>query len=349
MKQLCEMVQLRRPPNRLSAEEYAAYGLGDLSWEEKSRFLGARAITAMAAANDLRSEVLSHDKLIAFTLLRAYGAPFPEVKAVGHPSRCFPGARSLRSVEAVSSYLSTEAEFPIFIKPNAGNGGFGSIWVDGYEDGRLLLRDGTTVELEAYFDKWQRRQGLVFQAIAWPHPEIATIFGPRLSTARMVVLVLESGPVVHRAALRIPAGSNMIDNFQHGASGNLLGAVDVDTGALCNVVGKRNGELKPVPAHPDTGRAMLGMTVPQWDEAKQICMRMAPLFPGFRLQSWDVAFTDQGPQVMEVNSAGDFDVVQLACRCGIADQTWWQLCREPRPNSIWRRWFIRNGPWKREF
>lgn len=346
VKQIFEQIQLRRPPNRLTASEYAAYGLAELSWEAKSEFLGSRAIDAMAVVNDRRSIVLTRDKLVAFTLLRQHGIPFPEVKAVVHPTRVFPGARSLTGKEAVSRYLETEANFPIFMKPNAGNGGFGSIWVDGYADGSLQLRDGTSLPLGPYIDKWLVLDGLVLQAVARPHPVIADVFGPRLSTARIVVLVLDGGPVVHRATLRIPAGANMVDNFRHGASGNLLGAVDVDSGELYNVVGKKGVDLASVRTHPDTGREIVGLRVPDWEAAKALCIGAAPLFTGIRFQSWDIAFTDQGPQVMEVNAEGDFDVLQLAAGRGIADETWWQLCREPKAPA-WRRWFVRNGPWKR--
>jgi Sugar-transfer associated ATP-grasp len=346
MKRLYELMQLRRPPNRLTPSEYDLYRLADLSWEEKSRYLGARAINAMASANDRRSDVLTRDKLVSYALLRSHGIPFPTVRAVAHPTRGFPGARSLPSVDAMAAWLESEAEFPVFVKPNAGNGGFGSVIADGYADRQLHLRDGSTREIGAYFDRWLFRAGLVFQAVAKPHPDIAAAIGPRLATARIFVPMLDTGPMIHRAALRIPVGTSMVDNFQHGASGNLLGAVDIERGVLSTVVGKRGDRLQTIPAHPDTGRPIIGMTVPDWDAAKRLCLDAAPLFPGVRLQSWDIGFTDEGPQVIELNNAGDFDVLQLAEGRGIADAVWWRLCREPN-GSLWRRWLVRKGPWRR--
>jgi hypothetical protein len=62
-------------------------------------------------------------------------------------------------------------------------------------------------------------------------------------------------------------------------------------------------------------------------------------------QSWDIAFTEEGPQAIEVNSGGDVDVLQLASGRGIADATWWKLFREPKPRNFLQRWFARSGPW----
>ncbi|MBF6907457.1 hypothetical protein HN295_20035, partial [Acinetobacter baumannii] len=139
------------------------------------------------------------------------------------------------------------------------------IWVNSYSDGKLHLRNGKTVVLDQYFDRWLCRYGILLQAVAHPHPDIAQRFGPRLATARVFVLVTNDGPLVHRAALRIPAGDNMVDNFQHGASGNLLGAIEVDSGVVSNVIGKYNNRLETIPAHPDTGQQIIGCVVPDWE------------------------------------------------------------------------------------
>ncbi len=347
MKLKYEMLQLRRPPNRLTSAEYALYGLEKKSWEQKSQFLGALSATAVNSCNDLKSHVLAKDKLVAYSILGFHNFPFPKVRAVVHPSRDFPGAVSLRSPQQLASYLQSQAEFPVFMKPIAGNAGGGSVWINACLDEKLHLRDGKEIPIDAYCNKWLSMGGVLLQSAAHPHPDIAARIGQRLATARLVVLVTDDGPILHRAVLRIPAGSNMIDNFQHGASGNLLAHVESDTGLISRVIGKRQYGLELISEHPDTGEKIVGWVVPDWQKAKELCLQAAPLFPGISYQSWDIAFTDQGPQTMEVNAGGDVDVLQLASGVGIADEIWWKTLREPAPSNLVRSILMRNGPWNR--
>lgn len=345
MKLKYEMWQLRRPPNRLTPAEFELYQLKDKSWEQKSQFLGALSATVVNGCNESQSQVITKDKLVAYSLLGFHGFPYPKVRAIVHPSRDFPGAVALRSTADLSAYLETQAGFPVFMKPITGNAGSGSIWINGFSNGKLQLRNGKELAVDDYCKRWLAQGGVLLQSAAHPHPDIAARIGPRLATARLVVLMTETGPIIHRAVLRVPAGSNMVDNFQHGASGNLLAHIESDSGMISRVIGKRQHGLELVSVHPDTGQPVVGWVLPDWEAARRLCLQAAPLFPGIKYQSWDIAFTDQGPQTMEVNSGGDVDVLQLASGVGIADEVWWRTHREPAPRNLVRSMLIRKGPW----
>ena len=45
----------------------------------------------------------------------------------------------------------------------------------------------------------------------------------------------------------------------------------------------------------------------------------APIFAGIRTQSWDVALTEAGPVILEVNFGGDLNLAQLATGKGVLD------------------------------
>jgi hypothetical protein len=42
--------------------------------------------------------------------------------------------------------------------------------------------------------------------------------------------------------------------------------------------------------------------------------------PGLRMQAWDVAPTERGPVLVEVNIGGDFNLPQLAHATGLMDE-----------------------------
>jgi hypothetical protein len=80
--------------------------------------------------------------------------------------------------------------------------------------------------------------------------------------------------------------------------------------------------MREVAEHPDTGATLVGLSVPDWQKAMDLCRYAAAMFPGIRTQSWDVALTDAGPVVLELNFGGDLNLQQLARRRGALTPTY---------------------------
>lgn len=60
---------------------------------------------------------------------------------------------------------------------------------------------------------------------------------------------------------------NVADNFSHGALGNMVRRVDLETGRVeraSNGVGLGSNENEP---HPGTGQILVGVKLPDWAEA----------------------------------------------------------------------------------
>jgi hypothetical protein len=74
--------------------------------------------------------------------------------------------------------------------------------------------------------------------------------------------------------------------------------------------------MREVAEHPDTGAALAGLALPDWQRAADLCRYAASMFPGIRTQSWDIALTDAGPVILEFNFGGDLNLHQLAHRRG---------------------------------
>ena len=71
--------------------------------------------------------------------------------------------------------------------------------------------------------------------------------------------------------------------------------------------------------HPDTGGRLQDLTIPDWPALIALALQAAAAFPGLRMQAWDIAPTDRGPVLVEVNIGGDFNLPQLAHRTGLMD------------------------------
>ena len=62
--------------------------------------------------------------------------------------------------------------------------------------------------------------------------------------------------------------------------------------------------------HPATGAAIMGSVIPDWDKAKELVTRAAPLIPEVRYVGWDVCFTPSGPCLVEGNQYPAHDLYQ---------------------------------------
>ncbi len=120
----------------------------------------------------------------------------------------------------------------------------------------------------------------------------------------------------------------MVDNFRHGASGNLLASVNEMTGRVDRVVNGFGLNAREIERHPDSGRMLVGFQLPDWSSMLECCLEATRAFPGLVVQSWDVVPTLEGPLFIELNTFGDLDVLQLAHGYGIADDRWHRVVED---------------------
>ena len=326
LRQLSEMIRLRLGRGKLMPDEYFGFELYDdarFDTDAKRHFVGQWAKDGIYRANERKWRAVGDDKLVAYLIIAALGAPHPTVLAVYHPTRNYP-ARLLRTPDEVAAYLRSEAPYPLFAKPADGGLAWSAYLLRGYDPATDCLRLGNGHSMtvsELVPDCTRGDAGMIFQELIAPHPAIVELCGPHVATMRLCVLNGPGGPTLHRAVFRLPVGGNMYDNFKGGESGNLLAALD-DEGRIIRAIGKVGSGLQEIERHPDTGRALRGWQVPDWDRAVRTCLATAAALPGLRIQAWDVAPTPDGPTFVEVNTHGDFDLLQIAHRTGIIDERW---------------------------
>jgi hypothetical protein len=93
-----------------------------------------------------------------------------------------------------------------------------------------------------------------------PNARLGRLFGPRLWSVSALVLVGPSSPVIHRAVAKIATGSNAADNFWR--HGNMLGAIELETGIISRVVRGTGAEMSLNEVHLNTKRPIVGTLVP---------------------------------------------------------------------------------------
>ncbi len=326
-QQLIEMLRLSRAPGRLQPEDYFYYRLFEPGFDAESQrqFVGKRLERQLHLLTcDQDWGIVAHDKLVCHALLQSLGFPMPTNRALFRDGAAFAGGQGLHSLPdraALAAALRGGLEGPLFGKPVRGMRSVGVLSIDGYDSAtdRLRLAHGQTVPVEDALDGIQTyaNEGYLLQDRLAQHPALEAICGAAVATVRLVVLLTPQGRVVHRALWKLPAGSNVADNFWR--KGNLLAALEPATGRITRVVQGVGAEAAEVDRHPGSGAPLLGFELPDWPLVLDLVDRAATALPGVRMQAWDVALGPAGPLLVEVNIGGDYNLPQLATGTGMLD------------------------------
>jgi hypothetical protein len=313
-----DMISLGQGPGRISPHEYFYYRMFDraLPRDQRWRFIGRSALAGFhAAAIDLAAAALVHDKAEFYARMAEAGLPIPRTLAVyAREAReagdtGSHGAARLRNRGALIAFLKNPACYPLFLKPAIGMYSVGAVGLTAIEGDHIRLATGEIASLEQIADFIEQlggqmgQGGFLIQEKLRPPSPLASAFGETLPTVRLMVLLLPGGAEIESAVLRIPSPRNCADNYWR--QGNMLGALDAE-GVIRRVVTGVAADTRELTSHPDTGTALIGLRVPS----------VAPMFAGIGTQSWDIALTEHGPFVLELNPGGDLNLHQLAYRRG---------------------------------
>lgn len=133
-----------------------------------------------------------------------------------------------------------------------------------------------------------------------------------INTVRFVTGINFSGEFHYLFALiRFGQGKSIIDNV---GSGGLIALIDMKTGEICTPA--CCGTSRYV-CHPDTKVMFQGFAIPRWDELCLLVRDMHLNHPGQRIFGFDMAWTEEGWDLVEVNPAPSLSSYQELTGVGI--------------------------------
>ncbi len=104
--------------------------------------------------------------------------------------------------------------------------------------------------------------------------------------------------------MKIGRAGRCVDNA--GGGGNVDVCVDVATGEIRYAI-QFDGwhHVQDIDCHPDSGSPLNGVVIDNWESIKAEVIRFQQAFPYCKVAGWDIAITDEGPVVIEVNDFWD--------------------------------------------
>ena len=151
----------------------------------------------------------------------------------------------------------------------------------------------------------------IFQEQLKQHPVLDSVNPDCVNTVRIDTFIDSDGKAeVMSAYLRMGLNGSHVDNI---SAGGLSVPIDIETGKL-NRFGylgsSENWTILPE-EHPDTKTRFENITIPFFDDVKQLVCRLALLVPELRLLGWDIAIGENGPVFIEGNTYYDMSGVDL--------------------------------------
>ena len=138
------------------------------------------------------------------------------------------------------------------------------------------------------------------------HASVSAIYPHAINTVRAVTICKDGVPHLICTYFRIGNNGKPVDNFNNGG---MVAPVDEMTGLVMQDAIDKHKVLYE--KHPMTGNAIKGFRFPYWQEVRELVLNASAEIPQMGYIGWDVAFTPDGPCLVEGNNFPGHDIYQL--------------------------------------
>ena len=166
-----------------------------------------------------------------------------------------------------------------------------------------------------YFNKLIRIQKHLLEERVVQHEDMSVLNASSVNTVRCMTFYSKDGVVIPYCFLKAGRNGSFVDNA---GSGGIVVGVIPETG-VCGTDGFTEYGERFV-AHPESGIVFKGFQIPKWNEMIELCKTIALEHPDTKYLSFDMAYTDKGWLVIEVNGIGQFIIPQIVWQRGIKEE-----------------------------
>lgn len=160
---------------------------------------------------------------------------------------------------------------------------------------------------EAAFDKlYSMESHVILEQRIEQHAALSAVYPDAINTLRVLTIHKNGVPYVVDTCWRIGNKGKHVDNFYNGG---MVVPVDKQTGKVA--LPAVDKDKVSYPTHPCTGNAIEGFQFPDWEKAMEMIKRAALEVPGVDFVGWDVAFSTEGPCLVEGNDFPSHGLYQL--------------------------------------
>ena len=253
--------------------------------------------------NPSRYAVLAKDKYMSHLLLEKANILTPELYAYYHPEMGNSDYESLRRD------LESKKVTSCVIKPAVDGAHGAGVFVCKKieftpEDCILVKSNGEQLSLRE-FCKQNTHTSWLFESIVRQSEQIGRINQSSVNTVRfMTALYPDKSVKVFATFMKIGRAGSDVDNA--GGGGNVDCAVNTENGECYNALQFNSyADVRKVDNHPDSDERINGIRIKNWEEIKKRLCDYQARIPQLKAIGWDVALTENGPVIIEINNYWD--------------------------------------------
>lgn len=306
VKILFDYIHLYRTKG-LTRDEYHDYEFEKRGEEFKRTFLGLNEQRFyLDFLNPIKYYSLSRNKFLAHKILEDTGVRKSELYCYYQPEgQIFDSDEIASSVADACRILKQKGAKQCVIKDTENSHGEGVMVVKAIEylddDCKLNYFNGKSAMLSEILGK----HPLIFESLIKQTAQFASFNSSSVNTVRFMTTLYPNGEAkVIATFIKIGRAGSCVDNA--GAGGNVDVSVDVQSGEIKYAI-QYDGwrKITEIEKHPDSGTQLNGVVIENWEQIKAEVVRFQQAMPWCKAAGWDIAITDDGPLVIEVNDFWD--------------------------------------------
>jgi len=300
--------------------------------DEISKYISRKKMTKVQETINPRSWTpLIRDKSIFYRYCMALDIPVPKLYAIfcKRSTGWSYNGSVLANRDDWKRFFDAQLPSEFVVKPAEGAFGRGvnifSRTNNGFVD--PFGKPYRAIDIYNTMSSYPKYDNFVIQERLKNHPELVRLTDTHyLQTVRIITFVQGNNHCrILYAYLKLITGENVIDNFEHGLTGNIQAEASLDDGLLkpAVMVAPNGLGIKTVPVHPKTGISFDRFQLPLWAQACRLVKEVALKFLPVRTIGWDVAITPNDVLILEANNWWDppnqhrcMDIIIDALSCG---------------------------------
>ena len=291
----------------LTTDEYYDFEFEKRSDQFKKEFLGLNEQRFyLDYLNPIKYYSLARNKYLAHKLLEDTGVRKSVLYCYYQPEARYIASKEIASdLRGVLGILKAKNVQSCVIKTTESSHGDNVCVIKGIvyqtDDALLTCFDGQIHLLSSFLSK----DPLIFESVVNQTRQFSSFNDSSVNTIRFMTTLWPDGFArVIAAFVKIGRYGKCVDIA--GEGGNVDACVDVETGEIKFAIqydGWRT--IKEIETHPDSGQPLNGVVIDNWLAIRDEVEQFQQAFPFCKAAGWDIAITDEGPVVIEVNDFWD--------------------------------------------